>query len=119
GLDHFCLELHSEKARKKDVLSSLKARLELTCDPAPARLDAKLSDLSILRTELNRYAQVLNAPIGRSGMTAHDVLWAARRAQDTVAKSPERLRKITVKNAVDLTADSRARAKVLLQVIED
>lgn len=83
GLGDFCLELHSGKARKTDVLASLAQRLERR--PAPARidrLDDKLRELAATRGALTRYVTLLNAPFGALGLTVHDVLWADRRRRD-------------------------------------
>jgi very-short-patch-repair endonuclease len=118
GLDSFCLELHSEKARKTDVLKSLKERLELKNDYAPSDLDAKLTELEALRDELNRYARLLNSALGVSGLSVHDVLWAAQRAQGNAGRLPEKLRGLSVKNATSLTEDSIERAKGLLAAVE-
>ena len=83
GLGDFCLELHSGKARKTDVLASLGQRLERR--PAPARtdrLDDRLRELAATRSALTRYVTLLNAPFGALGLTVHDVLWADRRRRD-------------------------------------
>jgi very-short-patch-repair endonuclease len=118
GLDPFCLALHSEKARKTDVLKSLKDRLELKASRAPADLDAKIAELEKIREELDRYAHLLNEPLGLTGRTVHEILWAAQRAQSAADQLPERLRRLTVKNAAVLTQDTIERARGHLGTIE-
>jgi len=83
GLGDFCLELHSGKARKKDVLDALQQRL--TRRPAGSGLDdlgAKLRELSTTRIALTHYVKTLNVPFGAFGATLHDILWADRRRRD-------------------------------------
>ncbi len=83
GLGDFCLELHSGKARKKDVVDALRKRLERRpTTMGVAELDEKLRELCATRSALTRYVQVLNTPLGASGATVHDVLWADRRRRD-------------------------------------
>lgn len=83
GLGAFCLELHSGKARKKDILDSLMQRLTRPLIAVSIDdLDAKLRDLAATRTALTQYVTILNAPVGAFGATVHDVLWADRRRRD-------------------------------------
>src|ERR1017187_9590931 len=66
GLGNPCLELHSNKAKKKEVINELKrtAGLELfSVLPRPADRAA----LSATRDDLNRYCHAVNEPIGASG----------------------------------------------------
>ena len=52
GLGDFCLELHSTKARKKDLLAALEARLEIQREQKllpPKKLDATVVELEKYR----------------------------------------------------------------------
>jgi very-short-patch-repair endonuclease len=65
GLGNPCLELHSNKAKKKEVIDELKrtAGLDLfVTRPRPADQEA----LSTSRHELNEYCRAVNEPIGAS-----------------------------------------------------
>lgn len=75
GLDEYCLELHSNKANKKQVLESLgkalaqpKARVSGNSSSAAQRLDfaGNAAKIEQLRTQLNAYARALHRdrPIG-------------------------------------------------------
>lgn len=62
GLGKFCLELHSHKARKKDVLQELENTLR---DHEADELDIErqLNRLETLRRQLNEYNQALHQPL--------------------------------------------------------
>lgn len=92
GLGDFCLELHSGKARKTDVLTSLHQRLERRPASADAdRLDDKLRDLTATRAALTRYVDLLNTRFGALGLTLHEVLWADRRRRSGEGAEARRL----------------------------
>jgi very-short-patch-repair endonuclease len=80
GLGDFCLELHSGKARKKDVVDALRQRLmRKPTTMGMFELDQKLRELSSTRGALTQYVNTLNSPVGAFGATVHDLLWADRR----------------------------------------
>ena len=76
GLGDFCLELHSHRASKKDVVSELGRCLELT--PSGARdISAQLRQLTQDRQKLNDFVAELHAirhPFGWSAFRAHGEL---------------------------------------------
>ena len=83
GLGDFCLELHSGKARKTDVLTSLDRRLgRRPVSVHTGCLDDKLRELTATRVALTRYVDLLNTRFGALGHTIHDVLWADRRRRE-------------------------------------
>lgn len=76
GLGLFCLEVHSAKASKTQVLKSLKERMQtarrrVNGDEAKKALDS----LHSARNRLTEYATLLNSPAGQTGVTIHDILW--------------------------------------------
>lgn len=72
-LGEACLELHSHKANKRDLLAELKRVMELG-KPAVGQLAEEVEQLHTSREELNRYCHAINATIGESGLTAHQVI---------------------------------------------
>lgn len=68
GLGAFCLELHSAKASKKEVLAQMDAALNLESKRAAANWSAHCKDLGDTRHKLNDYVQQLHAqrPTGES-----------------------------------------------------
>jgi very-short-patch-repair endonuclease len=72
GLGPACLELHSNKAKKKEVIEELKRTASLQNRSSPRNhLDESI--LHVARTQLNDYCKAVNTPIGGSEETIHDL----------------------------------------------
>lgn len=63
GLGDFCLELHSRKSNKKEVLKELKRTVSLA-SPKSVSLDSSFYKFENLKAELNDYAKALREPFG-------------------------------------------------------
>lgn len=68
GLAPFCLELHSNKAKKSVVIEQLKRTVEVTKQKSSQQFQKEASQLNALRNEINEYVTALHRPypIGRS-----------------------------------------------------
>lgn len=77
GLGPFCLQLHSTKARKKDVIEAVRARVDHSSVAAPSDARARKDALKRSRGDLNAYADLMSTSFGAQGQTLHDVLWSA------------------------------------------
>lgn len=112
GVGDFCLELHSSKSRKKDVLGQLQKVSELTRDQAPAAWQKQAEESRALRAELDAYAEALHAaqPCGRSAflligdyeanaqwpdLICLDAQWAASLSADDLAQLETLLERLT------------------------
>ena len=62
GLGGFCLELHSNKAHKREVLAQISASLEAHGESAEEEWKEEADRLASLRNELNAYVDALHAP---------------------------------------------------------
>ena len=60
GLAPFCLEVHSNKAKKSDVLAQLQLSSEVTKVKSPADFEAEANKLMGLRQQLNAYVEKLH-----------------------------------------------------------
>lgn len=60
GIEDFCLELHSNKAVKKNVLDQLKRGLELRVWGMSTEYDQKIEEIHRMRSELDAYAKKLH-----------------------------------------------------------
>ncbi len=60
GIGAFCLELHSNKAKKSIVLEQLKRVTEITCETALDGYQSEAERLFKLRSELNTYVEALH-----------------------------------------------------------
>ena len=61
GIGPFCLELHSNKARKKEVLEQFNEALEVAKNKEPEEYKRKLSQLTKIKEELDLYAEELHS----------------------------------------------------------
>jgi hypothetical protein len=68
-----CLELHSHKTNKRDVLTELKRVMELG-RPQTAKLELEIQMLEIYRAELNDYCRAVNHQLAGSGLSAQQVI---------------------------------------------
>jgi len=104
GLGDFCLELHSNKTSKKDVLDSIQTRAGKRYTK-PSQLDAMLEALKEKRRTLTNYVELINTQSGNAqGLTIHQVLWRAERYRQKAGEAWRRAQKITVERASELTA---------------
>lgn len=62
GLGPFCLELHSAKASKKQVLAQLEESLDAEGSRSPRQWDALCRDLQSTRDRLNEYVREMHTP---------------------------------------------------------
>jgi len=73
GLGRFCLPLHSNKARKAEVLSRLRGSWELASARTPAGWEVEAEHLRKLRDRLNQLVDHLHKP-GRNGLTPYEAM---------------------------------------------
>lgn len=93
-LGDFCLELHSAKARKTDVLASLERRFKLKALSQPSAIEEVVKEAQSLRQRLSHHAEIMTRPFGaleiRTNLghwrhaTVHDLLWAEQRIRSIV-----------------------------------
>ena len=73
GLGPFCLELHSNKSKKRDLLEQLRMATEVTKNTTAEEYAAKAEQIAGLRAELNGYADALHAR-QNCGLTLFDLV---------------------------------------------
>nr|WP_304188973.1 DUF3320 domain-containing protein [Rhodothermus marinus]MBO2492354.1 DUF3320 domain-containing protein [Rhodothermus marinus] len=83
GLGEACLELHSHKTRKKDLLDELKRTLSLGRPNVPSYAE-ELDLLKEVRDRLNAYCEAVNTPVGSSGVTPYQAYGHVLRLQRSV-----------------------------------
>lgn len=115
GLGDFCLELHSHKTRKTEVLDDVTNRLKATASGRAARdLQAALKRLAEQREKLSAYVGIVGRPAGAfTDLSVSDaLLWAgrSRRKLGAAVKQLEALR-LSVEGADRLGWGDLAEAK--------
>lgn len=99
GLDPFCMELHSNKSKKKDVLEQLRLATEVTKHQTVEAYASKAEQISVLRSELDEYTAQLHKKLP-CGQTLYELINGYeenKSAPDIAAFSPGVLEQITGK----------------------
>ena len=87
GLGHFCLELHSTKTKKKELLENLTETIKNYGEQQQSTdLERQQNEYKEISERLNGYAALVNSPYGDTGKTIHDYLWAAIRSRNAVGE---------------------------------
>ena len=115
GLGEACLELHSHKANKRELHQELKRILDLG-KPAVQKLKDEVALLTKHREEINAYSLAVNAIIGNSGLTAHDIY--GRLIQQKERSGEALLPKITLPEIQAWDAEKQQRAEAMAERIE-
>ena len=72
----YCLEVHSAKASKSQVLGALRERMQARRPSLNTHdIERAKQSLQEARQRLTEYAVLMNSSAGRTGLTVHDVLW--------------------------------------------
>jgi very-short-patch-repair endonuclease len=127
GLGDFCLELHSHKTRKTEVLEDIAARIRAGAKIRPPRDYAgALSRLADRREKLAAYIEIISRPAaGFADLTISDALMKAgqaRRKLGSIVKSVEALRAdfVTPENlSWAMLADAKGRLRQFSAAIEE
>lgn len=113
GLEPFCLELHSNKTGKADVLAQFERSLKLVTDAAAPDWERRAAELEKLRRALNDYARTLHRrhPCGLSAYQCLDYLLP-------------RQNELTVRfdgwtTVLGTTADTLERARELARLLQE
>jgi superfamily I DNA and/or RNA helicase/very-short-patch-repair endonuclease len=90
GLGDFCLEMHSHKSQKKQVLDSIKKRLNKKGTfRSPSEIDAEIAQFEKLKTKLKFHAEIVNTPYKNTAKTIHDILTGASRYRKKINMNPK------------------------------
>jgi len=84
GIGPFCLELHSNKSKKRDVLEQLRQASEVTKTQSAQEYALQAQEIAAARKELDAYADALHK-IQSCGMTLFDMI----SAYEADARAPE------------------------------
>ena len=118
GLGDFCLEIHSGKARKKDVVDALAARLSRRPTPPVRGLETRRADIVSIKRDLNGYADVLNRSFGAEEHSIHDIIWADRRRRQVESEEARKLDGIRLRGADTMTEAEVERLKAVARRYE-
>lgn len=111
GIGDFCLQLHSHKSNKREVLAELRRTLEMAA-PGEVRLEEDFERLHSLRSELNGYARELREPWGNLPRSPFDLFCAGEvvRRHFEAAGHPMPLVSLSLPQGFDQKQWAQARA---------
>ena len=99
GLGDYCLELHSTKAKLKDIKESLSTTIEnRKTITRPKDLAKRVSEINEAKTRLREYSDVLNQTFGESGKTIHDIMWSEQSRRHVAENLPVSIKKIQIED---------------------
>ncbi|MEX2315780.1 MAG: DUF3320 domain-containing protein [Pirellulales bacterium] len=81
GLGDICLELHSNKANRREVLKELDRTLKLQ-PPRLPNVDEHCAELEASISQLNEHARLMNTPVGPSGLTPYQLIGEITRLRE-------------------------------------
>ncbi|MEK7993752.1 MAG: DUF4011 domain-containing protein [Planctomycetota bacterium] len=115
GLGIFCLELHSHKTQKQQLMKDLEERLNKKNQFGdPTELYPKIQALNRNKQELLDYVALINSPFGGLGRTIFRILWERDRRRAGLPFTPELGDGIVVEGAERLSlADLEGHRQVL------
>lgn len=102
GLGEFCLELHSHKSNKKNVLKELERSLYSQYDRLKP-MDEEFEELEKLKLELNQYNEVLHTSIGNSGFSPFQLFGMKEEAIQHFKKVERNIPRAHIENSESYT----------------
>ena len=114
GLGDFCLELHSNKTQKKQLLDNIAQRIAKKF-PAPDGYAQRLEVLRERKKALNAYARLLSSREGNGlGKTIHEIFWATERRRLALGDQLQPTTGISIKGAQTWSAAQFDKSRVVL-----
>lgn len=114
GLGDFCLELHSHKTQKKQLLKSIEQRMD-TRFKASSGYANRSEALRERRRSLNTYAELLGSKVGNQlDLTVHEVFWAAERRRVELGAITELVADLKYSSAGDWHHDLINKCRMVL-----
>ncbi|TDX23832.1 AAA domain-containing protein [Modicisalibacter xianhensis] len=110
GLGAFLLNLQAGQSAREKIMESIRERLEFNVieDRSLAKYDEMIQEYKAVRGSLNDYVNLMAGEYRDTGMTHHDVLGLAIRAQEALVKLPSALRDYQIPGASQWTAHQMA-----------
>ncbi|MEE9224857.1 MAG: DUF4011 domain-containing protein, partial [Bacteroidota bacterium] len=117
GLGDFCLELHSTKARKRDVLESLENRLNIESRGGRVRqrYERARGEFEVLEGRLRKYVDTLNQRFGKLDKTIQEIIWAEINSREKPPDPPPDLNRLQFENAQNISTFQAQSAKERLR----
>jgi very-short-patch-repair endonuclease len=100
GLGDFCLELHSHKTKKLELLSNLEQRIgRRGAYGAAGNLEHRQDEVNRTKRHLTEYADLINKPFGGQDLSIFQIIWAYERRRQELLCDPALLDSLFLPNA--------------------
>ncbi|MCG9129861.1 DUF3320 domain-containing protein [Candidatus Poribacteria bacterium] len=97
GLGEFCLELHSHKSNKREVLQELERTMSTQIRTANGQMDS-FRQLDMLKSELNNYVNGIHSPIGKTQKSLLEIFMIREEAKQHFSSQHKELQNIRFPN---------------------
>ncbi|MEG3223938.1 MAG: hypothetical protein BME94_00035 [Methanobacteriales archaeon Met13] len=105
GLGDFCLELHSHKSKKKEVLNELQRTLYQPPSPFVAMED-KFEELDEIRRDLNHYQELIHRPLPEMNFSPFQLYGMKEKSLQHFAKKDHTLPRMVLANPRTYTREN-------------
>ena len=114
GLGSLCLEIHSNKAQKKELLNELEKTLNA---PKPPEKNFKhvFDELENIKYELNEYARSLREKIGPSNQSVYEIYGMRENIARYFKHNGRVMQTVTIENPEKWTVDDLTNSKACLE----
>ncbi|HJJ90750.1 MAG TPA: DUF3320 domain-containing protein [Methanocorpusculum sp.] len=121
GLSRFCLELHSHKAKKREVIHDIERSIQYSGCTTTPKNNIHLQ-INSLREELDGYCRELATPIGACAFTPYDLFGICEQYRYEFEDNPtgprRKIQRIRIHTAKEITPEQYKDAITALQDIE-
>lgn len=114
GLGDFCLELHSHKSNKREVLNELERTVSAS-PPAAVNTEGTFVQIDSLKAELNAYVNELHKPIGKTQKSPFMLFGIRETAHRHFESVKQDMLPIRFANPTEYTPDDWTTAKQCLE----
>lgn len=103
GLGEFCLELHSGKSKKAEILKSLSERLETEKTPNRVKLSDLLNQIESVKQKINAYLNFLHSTYEPLDKSLQEIMWTLLLLKDKFADLDSRVGVTQVNQVNDIS----------------
>jgi very-short-patch-repair endonuclease len=116
GLGDFCLELHSRKSNKKEVLKELERTIQKQ-PPTAISLERKFDRLETLKSELNGYVKALREPFAKFQRSPFELFCMKEKVRRHFAQVGREMPRVKLTNPEKCDEKQYAQARLMVENI--
>ena len=105
GLGAFILSLQASRSGKKQVIDSIRDRIEMQPCANPSELDYAIKQFKETRSELKSYMDILSAKYGQTDFNIYTILGRSSKFTDLINSLPRNIKDFSIPNTMQMTSD--------------